>query len=113
MILLLLFSGAVRAEEVQISTTTVSKRPGEFLKSVAAATQIPPDELKVLDKPSLGKMEILVLALLHKKSGADLKILLERRVKGIRLSRLIDEKRQDEREIYEEAWQLRKQIDGK
>jgi len=112
-ILLLLFSGAARAGEIQISTTTVSNQPGEFLKNVGAVTQIPPNELKALDKPGLGKMEVLVLALLHKKSGSDLKVLLEKRGKGIRLSELIGEEHQNQREIYQEAWKLRKQIDEK
>ena len=110
---LLLTTTPLQAGDIQVSTTTVSKQPAEFLEKVSAAAQIPGDELKPLDRPGLGTMEILVLAVLHKKSGVSLSQLMEQRKKGVRLSQLIAQENQDEREIYSEAWQLRKQIDGK
>jgi hypothetical protein len=110
---LFLGGGALRAEEAQTPGTTAAARDAEFLVKLSTATQIPMAELKPLGRPGLGRIEVLVLALLHKKAGADLTKLLDQRKKKIRLSRLINQENQDEREIYQEAWALRKQIDGK
>ena len=113
LVVIALTTAPLRAGDIQVSTTTVSKQPAEFLENVSAATQIPGEELKPLDHPGLGTMEILVLTVLHKKAGVSLSQLLEQRKKGVRLSQLIRQENQDEREIYTEAWRLRKQIDGK
>jgi hypothetical protein len=109
---LTLTAGTVKADEVQVSSGTLSAQ-SEFLKDIAADAQIPPEDLRALDKPGLRKMETLILALLHKKTGAEIPKLLEQRKKGVRLSRIIMEENQDEREIYREAWTLKKEIDEK
>ena len=109
---LALAAGTVRADEIQVSSGTLSTQ-SEFLKNISADAQIPPEDLRALDKPGLGKMETLVLALLHKKTGAEIPKLLEQRKKGVRLSRIIAEENQDEREIYGEAWTLKREIDEK
>ena len=110
---LILAAGVPKADEVRVSTTTAVMQQAEFLRGLSAAAKIPLDELKPLNKPGLGRIEVLVLALLHKKTGADLAGLLEQRKKKVRLSRLINLENQDERGIYQEAWALRKQIEGK
>ena len=123
--LLLTASGAMGAEElkpvppqaaatgIQMSTVTVSREPADFLQAAAAAVNIPFEELRVLDKPGMGKIEMLVLIVLHEKSNVDLKSLVRQRKSGMRLSRIIQNQHQDERQIYQEAWQLRKKIDEK
>jgi len=96
---------------VELSTNVVSRTPEAFLRIAGTTLNVPWDELKILNKPRLGKMEVLVLILLHKKSGTPLQNLAQKRAHGMRMSRVVREENQDYRKIYEEAWQLRKQID--